>query len=200
MKNKRKKYIIEGNFQARFILRFVLIIVGVTLLSTGSILLLFYLKYQYGGTDPGGILIRVTPEGTSDVSSLFSVVFTPLIAANLLVLVISIPFTLLYSHKIAGPIYRLQQCLDLLLSGEMDFIITLRRHDEFKYLADKMNALIDYMRRNVGDVRMSYRVIRKRIGQIKKIASEDVIDVEALKEEVIQLERFYKERGDPFNY
>jgi methyl-accepting chemotaxis protein len=200
MKNKRKKYIIEGNFQARFILRFVLIIVGVTLLSTGSILLLFYLKYQYGGTDPGGILILVTPEGTSDVSSLFSVVFTPLIAANLLVLVISIPFTLLYSHKIAGPIYRLQQCLDLLLSGEMDFIITLRRHDEFKYLADKMNALIDYMRRNVGDVRMSYRVIRKRIGQIKKIASEDVIDVEALKEEVIQLERFYKERGDPFNY
>lgn len=200
MKNKRKKYIIEGNFQARFILRFVLIIVGVTLLSTGSILLLFYLKNQYGGADPGGISIRVTPEGTSDVSSLFSVVFTPLIAANLLVLVISIPFTLLYSHKIAGPIYRLQQCIDLLLSGEMDFMITLRRHDEFKYLADKMNALIDYMRRNVGDVRMSYRVIRKRIGQIKKIASEDVIDVEALKEEIVQLERFYKERGDPFNY
>ena len=200
MKNKRRKYIIEGNFQARFILRFVLIIVGVALLSTGSILLLFYLKYQYGGAGESSIIIQVTPEGTSDVSSLFSVVFTPLIAANLLVLVISVPFSLLYSHKIAGPIYRLQQSFDLLLSGEMDFMITLRKRDEFKYLANKMNALIDYMRRNVAEVRSSYRLIRKRMGEIEKLANEDIIDVQAMKNEVIELERFFKERGEPFSY
>ena len=200
MKNKRRKYIIEGNFQARFILRFVLIIVGVALLSTGSILLLFYLKYQYGGAGESSIIIQVTPEGTSDVSSLFSVVFTPLIAANLLVLVISVPFSLLYSHKIAGPIYRLQQSFDLLLSGEMDFMITLRKRDEFKYLANKMNALIAYMRRNVAEVRSSYRLIRKRMGEIEKLANEDIIDVQAMKNEVIELERFFKERGEPFSY
>jgi methyl-accepting chemotaxis protein len=200
MKNKRRKYIIEGNFQARFILRFVLIIVGVTLLSTGSIILLFYLKYQYGGADLGSIAIRVTPHGTSDVSSLFNVVLTPLIAANLLVLIISVPFSLLYSHKIAGPIYRLQQSLDLLLSGEMDFMIKLRRRDEFKYLADKMNALVDYMRRNVWEVRTSYGTVKKRIGQIMKLANADTINVEALKNEVLQLELFFKERREPFSY
>ncbi len=200
MKYRRKKYVVEGNFQGRFILRFVLIIVGVTLLSTGSILFLFYLKYQHGGVDPASIIIRVTPDGVSDVSSLFSVVFTPLIAANLLVLIISVPFSLLYSHKIAGPIYRLQQSFDLLLSGEMDFMISLRRHDEFKYLADKMNALIDYMRRNVSEVRSSHRVIQAQIGQIRRLVDEDVVDMGTLKNTLDELERFFKERKEPFAY
>ncbi|MBN2323879.1 MAG: methyl-accepting chemotaxis protein [Spirochaetes bacterium] len=200
MKYKRRKYVVEGNFQARFILRFVLIIVGVTLLSTGSILLLFYLKYHHGGVDPASIIIRVTPEGVSDASSLFSVVFTPLIAANLLVLIISVPLSLLYSHKIAGPIYRLQQSFDLLLSGEMDFMISLRRRDEFRYLADKMNALIDYMRRNIREVKSSHRVIQEQVGRISRLMQEDIVDTEALKDSLKELERFFKERKEPFSY
>ncbi len=197
---KRKRYIIEGNFQIRFILRFVLIIVGVTLLSTGAILGLFYFKYQYSGADISNFIFRIAPEGTTDVSSLFQIIFTPLLAANLLVLLISIPFSLLYSHKIAGPVYRLEQSLDLLISGEMDFMINLRKNDEFKYLADKMNALIDYMRRNVGEVRLSYRVIYKRLLEIMKITDKDTIDIKSLKKEIMELDRFFKERREPFSY
>jgi len=200
MKNKRKMYIIEGNFQARFILRFVLLIVGITLLSTGSILLFFYLKQNYGGADTGGIVTLLTPEGTLDVSNIFGAVLTPLIAANLLVLAVSVPLSLLYSHKIAGPIYRLQQSFDLLLSGEMNFMINLRRQDEFKYLADKMNALIDFMRRNTGEVRLSYRLVRKRTGEIMKLANADTVDMESLKKKILELERFFRERREPFSY
>jgi methyl-accepting chemotaxis protein len=200
MKNKRKKFIIEGNFQARFILRFVLLIVGITLLSTGSILLFFYLRQRFGVPGPGGIVTRLTPEGTNDLSNLFGLVLTPLIAANLLALAVSVPLSLLYSHKIAGPIYRLQQSFDLLLSGEMNIMINLRRQDEFKYLADKVNALIDYMRRNVGEVKLSYRLVQKRTDQIKKLANADPVDMESLKKELLELERFFSERREPFSY
>jgi len=200
MKRKRKQYIIEGNFQARLILRFILTIIGITLLSTGAILGFFYLRYKYSGTELSSIIMRVTPEGASDITSLFQVVLTPLLAANLLVLIISVPFSLLYSHKIAGPIYRLEQSFDLLLSGKHDFMITLRKQDEFKYLADKMNALIDYMRRNVEEVRLSYRLIRKRIDEVMRITSEDIVDIDSLKREVIELDRFFKERKRPFSY
>ena len=200
MNRKRKQYIIEGNFQARLILRFILTIIGITLLSTGAILGFFYLRYKYSGTELSSIIMRVTPEGASDITSLFQVVLTPLLAANLLVLIISVPFSLLYSHKIAGPIYRLEQSFDLLLSGKHDFMITLRKQDEFKYLADKMNALIDYMRRNVEEVRLSYRLIRKRIDEVMRITSEDIVDIDSLKREVIELDRFFKERKRPFSY
>jgi methyl-accepting chemotaxis protein len=200
MNRKRKRYIIEGNFQARLILRFVLIVVGVTLLSTGAILGLFYFKYQYGAAGLGSMVIRINPEGTSDVSSLFQVVFFPLLAANLFVLIISVPFGLLYSHKIAGPIYRFEQSFDLLLSGEQDFMIVLRKRDEFKYLADKINALIDYMRRNIKEVRLSHRLIRKRIEKILRLVREDKVDIESIKREVIEIDRFFKERREPFSY
>jgi len=199
-KNRRKKYIIEGNFQTRFILRFVLVIVGATLLSAGALLGVFYLKYQYGEADFQNLIIMVSPEGTTDVASLFQVVLVPILVANLLILCIIIPYSLIYSHKIAGPIYRLEQSLDFLLKGEMDFIIVLRRKDEFKYLANKMNALIDYMRRNIGEVRLSYRMIQERAVKIQNIVKTPPVDIESLNMEIMELSRFFKERGKPFSY
>jgi methyl-accepting chemotaxis protein len=200
MDRKRKRYIIEGNFQVRLILRFVIIVVGVTLLSTGAILGLFYFRYQFGGANLSSMIIEVTPDGTSTVSSVFQVVFAPLLTANLLVLIISVPFSLLYSHKIAGPIYRFEQSFDLLLSGENDFMIVLRKRDEFKYLADKMNALIDYMRRNIKEVRISHKLIKKRIAEILRLAQDDAVNIDSIKREVMELDRFFKERKEPFSY
>jgi nitrogen fixation/metabolism regulation signal transduction histidine kinase len=118
----------------------------------------------------------------------------------LLVLCIVIPYSLIYSHKIAGPIYRLEQSLEMLLRGEMDFIIVLRRKDEFKYLANKMNALIDFMRRNIGEVRLSYRMIQDRTSKIENIIRKSPVDIKVLTKEILELDRFFKERGRPFSY
>ena len=199
-KNRRRRFIVEGNFQTRFILRFVLVIVGATLLSTGALLAVFFFKYQYGEADFQNLIIMVSPEGTTDVSSLFQIVLIPILVANLLVLCVIVPYALIYSHKIAGPIYRLEQSLDLLLKGEMDFIIVLRRKDEFKYLANKMNAIIDYMRRNIGEVRLSYRTIQERTDKIQTILKKHPFDVNGLNREIMELSRFFKERGRPFSY
>ena len=200
MKSRRKRYIIEGNFQARFILRFILVIVGATLLSTGAILGLFYVKYHAGGTDLSSLIIVITPEGETTVAGLFQVILMPLIAANLLVLCIVIPFSLLYSHKVAGPIYRLEQSMELLINGDMDFIITLRKNDEFKYLADKMNALIDYMRRNISEVRASNRILRDMVTRVDKLLRSEPVNLNLVKKEILDMERFFKERGKPFSY
>jgi methyl-accepting chemotaxis protein len=200
MKNRRRRFIIEGNFQTRFILRFILVVVGATLLSTGAIMGLFYFKYHASGVDLDSLIVVITPKGETNVAGLFQVILTPLIVANLIVLCVIIPYSLFYSHKVAGPIYRLEQSMDLLLNGDMDFIITLRRNDEFKYLADKMNALIDYMRRNIGEVRSSYRVTRDIINRIGKLTRSKPLDIKLLVKEVTDLERFYKERGKPFSY
>jgi signal transduction histidine kinase len=200
VKNRRRRLIVEGNFQARFILRFILVIVGATLLATGAILGLFYFKYQYGGADMENIVILITPQGRTDVTGLFQIVLVPLVAANLLVLCIVVPFSLLYSHRIAGPIYRLEQSMEMLINGDMDFMITLRKHDEFKYLADRMNALIDFMRRNIREVRSSHRILKEITGRVSKIVHADKISVSALRREIIELERFFNERGKPFSY
>ena len=200
MKNRRKNYVIERNFQTRFILRFILVIVGATLLSTGALLGVFYFKFQFGGAELNNLIIMITPEGTSDVSSLFKIVLIPILAANLLILCIIVPYSLVYSHKVAGPVYRFEKSLDLILEGRLDFMIKLRKKDEFKNIAEKMNSLIDYMRRNIEEVRSSHRMIRDRITKIATMVNAEKVDINVLKNEVEELDRFFKERPKPFSF
>jgi hypothetical protein len=97
-------------------------------------------------------------------------------------------------------VYRFEQSLDNLLRGEMDFIIQLRKKDEFKYLASKMNALIDYMRRNIHEVRSSHRLIQERVSKMDAIIRSEPVNLAALRREVVEITRFFRERGKPFTY
>jgi len=199
-KRRRRRYIIEGNFQTRFILRFLLIIVGSTLLSTVAILGLFYIKYQMHGVHLNELIIMIGNNKKTNPASFFEMVLAPLIISNLFILCIVIPISLFYSHRIAGPIYRFQKSLDMLIDGETNFMIVLRKKDEFKYLADKMNTLIDYLRRNINEVKISHKLIKDRIAKINNLISSEPIDIPQLKRELNEIERFFNDRGVPFSY
>jgi len=75
---------------------------------------------------------------------------TPVLQKIILVVLISMPIALLIiwiialelSHRIAGPLYRIEKELDARISGEEKGPIKLRKKDEFKLLADKINKLI----------------------------------------------------------
>jgi nitrogen fixation/metabolism regulation signal transduction histidine kinase len=48
---------------------------------------------------------------------------------------------LLYSHRIAGPLFRLRKCVDMLSAGQDVEPIRFRKKDEFKELAESLNEL-----------------------------------------------------------
>ena len=48
---------------------------------------------------------------------------------------------LVYSHRIAGPLFRIRRCIDMLCAGEDIPPVRLRKHDEFKELADSLDKL-----------------------------------------------------------
>ena len=56
-------------------------------------------------------------------------------------------FSLVFSHYIAGPVYRFERTIDDLVSGKNVRLIRLRKGDELNELADKINALIQIMGR-----------------------------------------------------
>ena len=64
--------------------------------------------------------------------------------------------TVIFSHRIAGPIYRIERTLDELIQGQDPARIQLRRGDELKGLAGRINTLILLIRElrkgNNGDV------------------------------------------------
>ncbi|KPK38297.1 MAG: hypothetical protein AMJ78_10245 [Omnitrophica WOR_2 bacterium SM23_29] len=75
---------------------------------------------------------------------------TPVLQKIILVVLISMPIALLIiwiialelSHRIAGPLFRIEKELDARIAGETRGPIKLRKKDEFKLLADKINKLI----------------------------------------------------------
>jgi signal transduction histidine kinase len=55
-------------------------------------------------------------------------------------------FSAVFSHRIAGPVHRLEQTLDALIQGADVEHIHVRRHDELHGLVEKINKLIDMIR------------------------------------------------------
>jgi signal transduction histidine kinase len=51
---------------------------------------------------------------------------------------------LIYSHRMAGPIYRFKTTIDEVLEGKSPSIIVLRQHDEMKDLASSLNKLLQH--------------------------------------------------------
>jgi hypothetical protein len=71
----------------------------------------------------------------------FEIITPTLIAtAVILILVISI-YSLFFSHRMAGPIYRIRVSLDRLLTGDYDFKIQVRKKDFFINIVNKLEEL-----------------------------------------------------------
>jgi signal transduction histidine kinase len=67
-------------------------------------------------------------------------------------LILSLLFGILYSHRLAGPIYRIEKTILQLINGARNFKVKLRKRDEFKKLAETLNKLIGYFEANSKDM------------------------------------------------
>ncbi len=131
---KRKQFIVARGFQLKY---------------AGIILLLMFLTagfcsyaiYYTTMISFGEKLASVYPQGQL-VSIVNLVNFRILVS----ILVISplVGFLGIYlSHKIAGPIYRIEKSIGGMVAGDLSSHITLRRGDEMVTLADSVNRLTD---------------------------------------------------------
>ena len=75
--------------------------------------------------------------------------FTKLIICFIFpVIFVIMTFSIVFSHRIAGPIYRLEKTLDRLISGEDVETIRLRKSDALKELVEKVNSLITMIKQS----------------------------------------------------
>jgi sensor histidine kinase YesM len=140
---KRIHYLIKTRMQLGLVLRFFIII---------SMLFAFVGFEAY---------ITIWPVAAEFVPDVSMDLMNRLILMRFLYFVIPILFvmaavTIIFSHRIAGPIYRIERTLDELIEGQDVARIHLRRGDELKGLAGRMNKLIllieELRKANCGDV------------------------------------------------
>jgi len=133
--DKRRIYYIEKEFQFKFIIKFCL------LLALGSLLtvVLVYWLARHSTTvaiAQGHVAVHTTAEYLLPL--MVQTVLIELIVVSLATIVM----TLLISHKIAGPLYRLKVMLDGLAEGDLATHMHLRKGDQLKSVADTYNEVI----------------------------------------------------------
>lgn len=160
------KNLVEKTFKLNFGLRLCLLTAAGMLAVT---LFLYYATSKDLGDSYGHAIylindlkIRIFPLIFASFYSIFIlVVITTAIA------VISV----LYSHKIAGPIYRLEKNLELIGSGDLTVNTRFRRTDQLFALADEINAMVrslNHTVRGYGEALSKVRRCEERIDGLLK--------------------------------
>src|SRR3989338_21534 len=136
-RNRRsiKNYLIKRKLQTDFILKFCLLLV----LACAIMSALVYLLSEKTTTTSFENL-RLTVKSTADF--ILPALILSSFVAIILVAIATIIVFLIITHRIAGPLHRLETDLTEIAKGNLTKDIHLRKKDEFKALAAIINSLL----------------------------------------------------------
>lgn len=131
-KYKRRNIFIKKDFQGKLILGYFLFVAG------GCLIFLFILGIFSADTLTLSYINHDLQLGQTPIMLLKKT-----LAANWVFIVIGsailVVAAMLITHRIAGPLFRLEKALDNMLKGKLDDTIYLRSNDEGKDIAKKIN-------------------------------------------------------------
>lgn len=135
MAERRIRYFVKKKLQFKYMLFVLLAMLVPTALCGG---LLYYLIWQTVAAEvaiPEAIAETLIP--ALDKVNIILFITLPIVFFFMLLASIYI------SHKIAGPIYRVENELKEILNGNYSRRIKLRSHDELQEIADAINKILD---------------------------------------------------------
>ena len=141
----RKKYWIAPDFQFRMIRQWAALVLLTNVCA--NLITLGFVRYQDARIT--GQYFYVPDKMSSSpivvdpiVVRRLDIVFPSLLVTLGIGIAISILAGVFYSHRLAGPIYRIRRTLGEAYEGKSVKPIVLRQNDEFKELADDLNRLL----------------------------------------------------------
>jgi methyl-accepting chemotaxis protein len=161
---KRTTYVVDKKFQFRFVAIFLVVIIVSLVIFSAGVVAFYWVRYMTGDNvfsefitiskqvpeldaagntikDSSGNIVMTTK--TFPPGNRLEVVVPPILVNNLIIMIIISIIGVLYSHRIAGPVYRMEKEIGRVLDGEKGVRVTLRKKDKLKNLAEKLNALIE---------------------------------------------------------
>ncbi len=186
----RKKYIIKKGLQFRYIgLIFALVILAC--IVTG------YTVFATGWTLLGEKLANVYPQGR--LVDVFKTTNMTLIKNLLFISPLIFTLGLLFSHKIAGPLYRIEKTIDEIAKGNLGLRIRLRKGDELRDLADTINSMAENFNNSIGSNKEDLLRIQKDMDEIKKAVSTQSYDAQKITSSIDSLQTRVKALASSLN-
>ncbi len=186
---KRRQYIVDTQFQYRLMSKFAILTACVVI---GSLAFLVLVYYKYGDIQVS--VFQPLPfdmfdgmkddEGASSYSLLY--LLWPVLAICLVgTIIFTFFYSLIVSHRMAGPIFRMRNLLKEMAKGDISRPVSnLRKKDDFKHLFADINEVNEYMRLQVKELQLACRKLgedgtrEQHLKRIKEIASSFKTEIE----------------------
>lgn len=181
MEERRKNYFIKKEFQTKFILKFCALVALTAVISA----LLIYLFLSHSVTtvfENSRISIKPSTEFIMP-----GLIFSSLISV-ILVSLATIAIVLFISHRIAGPLYKLEKSLERMGEGDVSFDIHFRRNDETKVLSEVFNKSRQRLNSMISDIKKEFKRLAAEIDDIKKINDKLPSESKEIKKNIDSLE------------
>lgn len=134
-------FFIKKSLQLRLIRKIAIAALLSTLVSSGSLLLVYYLKYRT-------VIVYQLDKISQDLNRehIVYLILPTLLVSALVAIIVAFGIGLYSSRKYAVPIYKLEQWATLLTNGKMSALLRFREKEEMKGLSDRCNQLATGMR------------------------------------------------------
>ncbi len=186
---KRRQYIVDTRFQYSLMSKFAILTACVVI---GSLSFLVLVYHKYGDIQisvvqplPFGLLDSLTDHEGASTYSLLELLWPVLAICLVGTIVFTFFFSLIVSHRMAGPVYRMRGLLNEMEQGDLSRPVRgLRKKDEFKHLFADINKVKERWRLQVQDLQLACRALGKNgsqeqhIKRIKEIASSFKTEIE----------------------
>lgn len=170
-KNKRRIFLIDKEFQVKFIIKFCLLVI----LSSIIIMALLYFFSSQTTT--------VVFENTEAVVKSTEDFFLPILIQTVIIVTViiglfAVILTLLFSHKIAGPLYRFKKELELVKEGDVSSAFNIRKYDQLKEVAGVLNSAKSKLRESLSSLKSEINDLESKVKSldIEKQDKEELIN------------------------
>jgi hypothetical protein len=131
-RHARRMKVVDGRLQYGIIAVFLAVVVAGLLLFSAVVAVIYVLAGGGDGKTGSAFIEGVLPW---------------LLINDLAIMVLIIIVGVFATHRVAGPVYRMESDIDRVLGGEKGVSVKLRRTDAFPGLARRVNQLIEHLER-----------------------------------------------------
>jgi methyl-accepting chemotaxis protein len=171
-KNRRHNYYISKEFQRSFILKFCLIVLAGSAVTAAIIFLVSGATVTTSFDN-----LRLVIKSTADY------ILPSVILSSVMVIIITVIatifITLFTSHRIAGPLYRIEKDVQEVMSGNLKKGFSLRQGDEIIPIANALDSMNNFLKTEIG-------IIKEKIVEVEMLAQRGG-GSEELKEKIKEL-------------
>lgn len=168
---KRTQYFVAKKFQLKYIGLILILVFSTAIMCS-------YVIYYTMMVTMGDKLANIYPQGR--LVAIVNTVNIRILFSMLLIAPIIIVIGIYASHKIAGPIGRIEKFLDGMAAGDLSFPLSIRRKDELVSLADGINKVLNSMKVSVKKEKERLNNISASLENLKKLSQSKPINHVAL--------------------